>query len=232
MLQSLPISHRSSLQNMKITFRSLALVGLSLLASSHAAAQEDTAPPPASCTYRGGCAFPHLVLGAELGASHFAEGSPFGLGTGTGSITSWGPSWGLRFGVELATWFAIEAHYVGMTNHADDSVSVGGSRGLFTNAASAELRFTAPTPYVQPYLFFGPGWYATSVTGSSTSTQLTQSSELGVPIGVGLQVPLSHGLSLGAEMTYHRLFGESFAEDEEIGGGDPLSIAAALRFRL
>jgi hypothetical protein len=221
---------------MKIIFSSLSLIGLSLLASSHALAQDVSEPPPApapaSCTYRGGCAFPHLVLGVDLGVSHFAEGSPFGFGTGTGSITSLGPSWGLRFGVELASWFAIEAHYVGMTNHADDSVSVGGGRGLFTNAAAAELRFTAPTPYVQPYLFFGAGWYATAVTGSSTSTQLTQSSELGVPIGVGFQVPLSHGLSLGAEMTYHRLFGESFAEDEEIGGGDPLTIAAALRFRL
>jgi hypothetical protein len=33
-------------------------------------------------------------------------------------------------------------------------------------------------------------------------------------------------------MTYHRFFGESFSENEDIGGGEPLSIAAVLRFRL
>jgi hypothetical protein len=173
-----------------------------------------------------------LVLGVDLGVSHFAEGSPFGFGTGTGSATKLGPSWGLRAGVELTRWFAIEAHYIGMNNPADDSVSVGGSRSLLTNAATAELRFTAPTPYVQPYLFFGAGWYSTSVSGSSTSTEFFGSSQLGVPIGVGFQVPLPRGLSLGAEMTYHRFFGESYSENEDIGGGEPLSIAAVLRFRL
>jgi hypothetical protein len=137
----------------------------------------------------------------------------------------------LRAGVELTRWFALEAHYIGMSNHADESVSVGGSRGLFTNAVTAELRFTAPTPLIQPYLFFGAGWYSTSVSGASTRTQLTGSSELGVPIGVGLQIPLRRGVSLGAEATYHRFFGESFAEDEDIGGGEPFSLNAVLRFR-
>jgi hypothetical protein len=38
-------------------------------------------------------------------------------------------------------------------------------------------------------------------------------------------------MSVGAEMTYHRFFGESFSENEDIGGGEPLTINAVLRFR-
>lgn len=206
-----------------------AFAPFSLLVSSTVLAQE---APPAVCSWQGPCAYPHLVFGIDAGVSHFGEGSPLAFKTGTGSITAWGPAWGLRAGVEVTRWFAVEAHYIGMSNPASDSVSVGGSRSLFTNAIAAELRFTAPTPYVQPYLFLGPAWYSTSITGSSTTTQLTRSSEFGVPIGIGFQVPLPRGLSLGAEATYHRFFGESLAENEDIGGGDPFSINAVLRFRL
>lgn len=211
---------------MKIIFKALALVPFTVFATSTAFAEQT------SCSWKGACGRPHLVLGVDAGVSHFNEGGPFGFETGTGSVTETGPAWGLRAGVEFKRWFAIEAHYMGTSNSADDSVSTGGSRGLFTNAIAAELRFTAPTPYVQPYLFFGPGWYSTSVSGSSTTTQLTGSSEFGVPIGVGFQVPLPRGLSLGAEMTYHRLFGESFSENEDIGGGEPTSFNAVFRFRL
>ncbi len=213
---------------MKNALAALALVPLILLASSTAHAQESDSCAPKE----GPCSYPHLVLGIDLGVSHFNEGNPFGFGTGTGSVTHTGPAWGLRAGVEIASWFAVEAHYIGMRNSADDSVSTGGHRGLFTNAIAAELRFTAPTPYVQPYLFIGPGYYSTSVSGSSTTTELTGSSEIGVPVGVGFQVPLPRGLSLGAEMTYHRFFGESFSANEDIGGGEPTSFNAVLRFRL
>jgi Outer membrane protein beta-barrel domain len=229
---------------MKTSSSILVFVPFALLVTSAAFARESEPPsPPAedtpasetmptACSWQGPCAYPHLVFGVDAGVSHFAEGSPFGFKTGTGSISNWGPAWGLRVGVELTRWFAVEAHYIGMVNHADDSVSVGGGRGLFTNAIAAELRFTVPTPYLQPYLFFGPGWYSTSITGSSSMTELTSSSEFGIPIGVGFQVPLSRGLSLGAEATYHRFFGESFSENEDIGGGDPFSMDAVLRFRL
>ncbi len=212
---------------MKNLSSALALVPLTLLLSSNAFAEE-----PASCSWKGPCSYPHLVFGVDAGVSHFNEGNLFGFGTGTGSITGLGPAWGLRAGVEIKRWFAVEAHYIGMSNPADDSVSTGGSRGLFTNAIAAELRFTVPTPYVQPYLFFGPGWYSTSVSGSSTTTQLIGSSEFGIPLGIGFQVPLPRGLSLGAEMTYHRFFGESFSANEDIGGGEPTSFNAVLRFRL
>jgi hypothetical protein len=220
---------------MPILSKILAYVPCILVVTSTAFAQESPPPlegPAAVCSWQGPCAYPHLVFGVDAGVSHFAEGSPFGFGTGTGSATAWGPAWGLRAGVEVSRWFAVDVHYVGTSNHADDSVSTRGSHSLFTNAIAAELRFTAPTPYVQPYLFFGPGYYSTSVSGSSSTTQFAGSGEFGVPIGVGFQVPFSRGLSLGAEATYHRLFGESFSDNEDIEGGDPFSINAVLRFRL
>ena len=192
-----------------------------------------TPPPAVACSWSArACTYPHLVMGVDLGVSHFNEGNPFGFGTGTGSISSTGPAWGLRVGAEINTWFAIEAHYIGMSNATDADRSAGVSRHLFTNALVAELRFTAPVPYVQPYLFIGGGLYSTSLTGSSASTELKGSTEFGVPVGVGFSVPLSRGLSLGAEGVYHRFFGESYSENEDIGGGEPSSASAVLRFRL
>ena len=216
---------------MHISLRLLASAPLCLaLVGATGFAQEAGAAPP--CTWqKRACAYPHLVVGADAGVSHFNEGSPFGFQTGTGSATLYGPAWGLRIGAEFTSWFAVEAHYIGMSNRAKAFVSSGGRSSLLTNAIAAELRFTAPTAYVQPYLFFGPGLYSTSVGGSAASTELTGSTEFGVPIGVGLQVPLPRGISLGAEMTYHRFFSESFSENEDIGGGEPLTINAAARFR-
>jgi hypothetical protein len=119
-----------------------------------------------------------------------------------------------------------------MSNATDADRNAGVSRHFFTNAIVAEFRFTAPIPYVQPYLFVGGGLYSTSLTGSSASTELTGSTEFGLPIGVGFSVPLSRGVSLGAEGVYHRLFSESFSDNEDIGGGEPSSANAVLRFRL
>lgn len=194
-------------------------------------AEAVVAPRPCSWAARD-CVYPHWVVGLDLGVSHFAEGGPFGFSSGTGSIASTGPAWGLRAGLEIAPWFALEAHYIGLYNRTDTAVSNGERRGLLTTAGAIELRFTVPTPVIQPYLFFGPGIYSTSVSGSAATTQLTGSTEFGIPVGIGFLVPLPKGLSIGAEGTYHRLFGESFAADEEISGADPVSATAVLRARL
>jgi hypothetical protein len=189
-------------------------------------------PKVVPCTWRNeGCNYPHLTAAIDLGLSHFVEGGPFGFDTGVGSVTLLGPAWGARFGVELLPWFAIEAHYMGMFNQGKALMSEGGRRGLLTNAVVGELRFTVPTPYVQPYGFLGAGVYSTSVTGSSTTTQFEGSTEFGGPIGIGFSVLLPRGLTVGAEVAYHRLFGESFGEDEETGGGDPFTTNVVLRSR-
>jgi hypothetical protein len=210
-------------------------VGTSAAASTSPAELNEVRPGPSAppCTVNHHpCTYPHLVVALDGGVSHFSEGNPLGFKTGTGSITSTGPVWGARIGVELLPWFALEGHYIGMSNRADASVSVGGRRSLFTNAAVAEFRFTVPTRYVQPYAFVGAGVYSTKITGSSTSTPLYGSTEFGLPIGLGFGVPLCPGLSLGAEVVYHRLFSEAFADNDDIGGGDPTSASLVLRARL
>ncbi len=190
-------------------------------------------PTVPSCTLsHRPCAFPHLAVAIDGGVSHFTESNPLGFDTGVGSITSTGPAWGARVGVELLPWFAIDGHYIGMSNRADASQSIGGRRTLLTNAAVAELRFTLPTHSVEPYAFIGAGVYSTKITGTSKSTPLYGSTEFGVPIGLGLGVPLCPGLSLGAEIAYHRLFGEAFEDNDDIGGGDPTSATVVLRARL
>ncbi len=204
-------------------------------ATTTPAALNEVRPGPtvAPCTLsHHPCAYPHLAVAIDGGVSHFTESNPFGFDTGVGSITSTGPAWGARVGVELRPWFAIDAHYIGMSNRADASQSVGGRRSLLTNAAVAEFRFTIPTHSVEPYAFIGAGVYSTKITGSSTATPLYGSTEFGMPIGLGFGVPLCPGLSLGAEVAYHRLFSEAFEDNDDIGGGDPTSATVVLRARL
>ena len=201
---------------------------------------EPTAPPyapaePSCGLVNRSCKGAHLALAIEGGASSYNESSPFSFNTGTGSVSASGPSWGLRVGVELSKWLAFDAHYMGTNNHANGVATPNGSVSLLTSTATGEARFTAPIPYVQPYLLLGAGLYSTSVTGSNTAraaSPLTGSTEFGVPVGVGLSIPISNGVSAGAELTYHRLFGESFSKDEEFGGGDLTTMNAVIRARL
>lgn len=181
------------------------------------------------------CSGPHVALALEGGASSFNESSPFAFNTGIGSVSTTGPSWGVRVGLELTSWLAFDAHYAGMNNHASGAGAPDGSVSLLTSGVTGEVRLTAPLPYVQPYLLTGAGVYSTSVTGSASAqgrSPLLGSTELGVPVGLGLSIPIAHGISAGAELTYHRFFGESFASDEEIGGGDLTTMNAVVRARL
>ena len=181
------------------------------------------------------CKGPHIALAIEGGASSYNEGGPFGFNTGIGSVTKTGPSWGLRVGVELNRWLAFDAHYTGTNNGGSGVGAPNGSVSLLTSAATAEVRLTAPIPYVQPYFFTGAGVYSTSITGAATaqgSSPFFGSTEPGVPIGLGLNVPIADGVSAGAELTYHRFFGESFATDQQFGGGDLTTMNAVIRARM
>ncbi len=213
-----------------------AVVSGSLLASSSAFAQESAAEEKPPCTLgHSPCTYPHFALALEGGVSSFNEGGPFGFSAGVGAATAPGPSWGLRVGYEIKSWLAIDAHYIGMNDHVESALAPNGAVSLFTNAALAEVRLTIPLRYVQPYFFTGFGVYSTSITGTSgarAGAQFSGSTEPGVPIGLGLGIPITGGLSVGAELAYHRFFGESFAKDEEIGGGDLTTMNAVVRVRL
>jgi opacity protein-like surface antigen len=176
---------------------------------------------------------PELMLGVDLGVSAMNETGPFGFNDGVGGVTSPGPAWGLRVGVELFSWLAVEARYMGMYDSIKASVSPTGSAGLFTSVGAAALRLTAPLPYVHPYVLGGIGYYDVAQTGSSGS-ELHSSSQAGMLWGVGFDVPLTYHLSVGAEADYHYQIHESFSSitTNGIDGGDLSTFTAVLRARL
>jgi hypothetical protein len=143
----------------------------------------------------------------------------------------------LRAGVELLRWLALEADYVGMYNSTQSSVSPSGAVGYFTSGVDALVRLTAPLPYVHPYLLVGVGYYDHALMGSSTAkagSVMTSSTQPDIPMGVGIDVPLTWHMSLGAEATYHFAIGESYSAvtANNIGGGDVSTFTAVMRFRL
>jgi len=180
---------------------------------------------------------PVLVLGADLGVSVMNETGPFGLGKGVGAVMDAGPAWGLRAGVDFFSWLGLEARYVGMYNAAQASVSPAGSTGYLTTGGEAVVRFTAPLPFVHPYIFGGVGYYDSALVGSSTAqggSVLHSSSQPGIPMGFGLDVPLTWYLSLGVEATYHFMLGEDYSSvtTNGIDGGDLSTVNAVVRLRL
>lgn len=75
----------------------------------------------------------------------------------------------------------------------------------------------------------------TRVTGTDAAHQsstLTNSAECGIPMGVGLEVPVCRNMSVGVEGTFHLLLGESFSTNEEFAGGDPFTTTLVVRGRL
>ena len=180
---------------------------------------------------------PELVFGLDIGTSKFDESGPFGFGNGVGSVTSAGPAWGVRGGVEFLRWLALEAHYVGMYNGVQSSVSPTGSVGYFTTGVDAFVRFTLPLPYVHPYLLSGVGYYDYALSGSSAAkagTVMNSTSQPSIPMGVGVDVPLNWHLSVGLEAMYHFSIGESYSAvtTNKIDGGDASAFSAVMRFRL
>jgi hypothetical protein len=177
------------------------------------------------------------MLGVDLGVSAMNETNPLGFDKGVGAVTDPGPAWGLRAGVEIFPWLAVEAHYVGMYNSATAAVSPLGSVGFLTTGVDAVARLTAPFPYVHPYVFGGVGYYDMALVGpvgALAGSQLFSSNQPGLPLGFGLDVPVSWQASLGLEATYHYQMGEKFSSNtvNDIDGGDLSTVTVVMRFRL
>jgi hypothetical protein len=179
---------------------------------------------------------PKLMLGLDLGISAMNESGPFGFRDGVGKVTNAGSAWGLHVGVELFPWLATEARYVGMLDSVSASVSPAGSVGFFTTGILGLLRFTAPLPLVHPYAFAGVGYYDVALVGlpsARAGSLLHSSAQAGIPMGVGLDVPLSWNVSIGVEATYHFQLSEDYSRvtTSGIDGGDLTTCNAIVRFR-
>jgi hypothetical protein len=175
---------------------------------------------------------PELMLGLDLGVSSMDEHGPLGFGAGVGSVTSAGPAWGARVGIELVPWLGVEGGYHGMYDSVRGSAGPAGG-GFLTTGTTAVVRLTAPLPFVHPYVFGGIGYYDVALVGASGS-ELHSSSQAGIPLGFGVDVPVTYYLSLGAEATYHFQLQESFSSvtANGIDGGDLTTFTAVLRARL
>jgi hypothetical protein len=178
-----------------------------------------------------------LMFGLDLGVVRMNESGPFGFGNGVGSVTEPGPSWGLRAGVELLPWLAFDARYVGTYAGLQSSVSPAGTLGFLTTAGEVVARFTVPLPYVHPYVLGGIGYYDVALAGregAKAASPLFSSAQVGIPLGFGLDVPLTWHLSLGAEATYHFQLGESYSlvKTNGIDGGDLSTFNFVVRVRL
>jgi hypothetical protein len=174
---------------------------------------------------------PELEVGVAAGLSAMNESGPLGFQNGVGSVMNPGPAWSILAGVEVFPWLALEARYLGMYDSARSSVSSSG--GFLASAGTAVVRFTAPLPYVHPYAFGGIGYYDVGFSGPSDSV-LHSSSQAGIPMGIGIDVPLNYHLSFGAEASYNFQLGESYSDVtvNGIDGGDITRFDLVLRARL
>jgi|HubBroStandDraft_6_1064221.scaffolds.fasta_scaffold148082_2 hypothetical protein len=201
---------------------------LLLAASGPSSALADAPPDPA---------LSRITVGVELGVSGMNESGPFGFDTGVGTVTGAGPAWGARIGVELTRWLGFEARYIGTDDPVAASVSPTGGLAYVMTGGEAVVRLTAPLRFVHPYVVGGIGYYAISLVGSSTAragSVLTSSSQAGIPVGVGFDVPLTWRFSVGAEATYRFQLGEKYSAvtTNGIDGGDVSTLTAVVRARL
>jgi hypothetical protein len=201
---------------------------LGFRASSAAAQDEPPSDPAQFCRDRwfalGPCrdrnwTGPEIELGVGVGLSAMNESGPLGFGHGVGAVMNPGPAWSLLAGVEIRPWLALEARYLGMYDSAKASVSSSG--GFLGGAGTAVVRVTAPLPYVHPYVFGGIGYYDFHLVGSSASV-LHSSSQAAIPVGIGIDLPLSYHLSVGIEASYNWQINEDYSAvtTNGIDGGD------------
>ena len=201
-----------------------------------AADQASYTPDPRCGLIDHSCKHLHLEVALDGGGEHIVENSVFGFNDSTGKVTSTGPAWGARVGTRLTSWFGLDLHYIGMNNHVNGAAaSTAGGTALLTSAATFEIRFIAPIPYVQPYIVGGIGFYHTSVTGSDAATAKSPffgGTSKGSPVGFGIQVPIKYGVTVGGEAIYHRMFGEVYSRNDQFDGGDFTSFTAVVRAAL
>ena len=176
-----------------------------------------------------------LFLGVSLGVAKANAGGPFGFNNGIGSVTDAGPSWGLQGGIELLPWLALEARYAGNRLSVTGSASPAGSLAYVSSMGDFTVRLTAPLHWIRPYLFGGIGYASIALSGSQSAksaSPLFSGSQPEIPMGVGVDVPLTWHLSVGAEASYRFQINETFSNDTLIDGGDIDSFEILFRARL
>jgi len=146
-----------------------------------------------------------------------------------------GGTWGARVGLDFANWFGIEARYFGMANPL--YAPTAGTGALLTNGVTGVMRLTIPTKWVQPYGFAGVGSYFTQTVRPIENQNMVtaRNTNLAVPAGIGLNIPIGRVISVAAEGTYHALWDWDELRSSTTTTIHPDGIwsgTAVLRFRL
>ena len=202
------------MNHLRITVLSACTIAAALVALPRAAAADEPSEQP-----RG----PVVKLGGDLGLLYWSEGGPWGPNTGIGHAMHPGFNGAARASVELTRWFAVDGRFhVGFASAKSD---VAGNAGFLTIGGFVGARFTLPFEAVRPYLIVGPGLYGTILTGSGP-TQLYGATNWAITGGLGVEIPVTRRVSVGAEYLFHRLGDEKFSNNSDIATGDPVTLNA------
>jgi hypothetical protein len=155
-----------------------------------------------------------------------------GFGGNFRNVVHSGPIWGARVGLDFSDWLGIEARYIGMFNKGVDTVSEASS---LLSGGAAQVRLTAPIPYVRLYGFGGVGFYHHNVVGNSIDRQnspILNSTSGGIPVGGGLELPITRYFAIGAEGGYTFYFSSNLTNNPATDQGGFWNASGLLRFRL
>ncbi len=141
----------------------------------------------------------------------------------------------MRVGVDLLSWLGLEARYFGDFNDGKLPATAAGDVAYVLSSGQLVVRLSLPVPFVRPYIFSGVGVYNFHLIGSAearAASMLNSTTQLGIPIGFGLEVPLTWHVGFAIEAVYHFQVGESFSAVDDISGGDLSTLTGVMRLRL
>lgn len=130
-----------------------------------------------------------------------------------------------EFVYEVASWFDIRPYAGFILTNTNDNVneSLGFKSNTTAFLLGGKVRFTAPIPWVSPYVEIGVGM---SVGEFETITPLTNIKETGmilhIPFSIGLELGRKHNFDIAFTYYYHNAV-EQFAGAAAVGVTFPLN---------
>jgi len=137
------------------------------------------------------------------------------------SLGDAGVAWGLRGGIGLFGPTRLEARYLS-SGH-----DLAGGHSANVREGDAQLRLSLLPGGTTPYLFGGIGL---RVSDTNQPGPVTSDSTLMVPLGAGLDLPLTRQLFLAPEFTWHHRLGTPDPQvPTGMAGGDTWNVSLVLR---
>ena len=127
-------------------------------------------------------------------------------------FSTWGPTYGVGFGVQPLSFFGFEIAYDGSRNETPTQY---GSNAFWRNGGSVLAKFSIPIPVFRPFIGAGFGVdYVSAVSSSGNNFSNSLFEE--VPLAAGFDINVN-SLTVGARATYHLMFNQGFVN---VNGND------------